>query len=158
MPPDSQTRVRAATPADEARLNDLERQFPLVDRLSRRSLRAWIARPGTAWVLEDRGSVRAAAIVSFRATTRVARLYSLVVDQTSRGAGHGTVLLTAVEAVCRQRGLDRIRLEVRRTNRAAIGFYVRAGYVQIGVREGYYGDGEAAIRMEKPLQSLSVTA
>lgn len=158
MPSDNRTWVRAATPADEARLNELERQFPLVDRLSARRMRAWIARPGAAWVLEDAQGVQAAAILSFRSTSLVARLYSLVVDQSSRGLGHGTALLYAVEGICRGRGYDRLRLEVRRMNRAAIGFYGRAGYARIGERERYYGDGEAAIRMEKRLQTATVPA
>ncbi len=42
-----------------------------------------------------------------------------------------------------------IRLEVRKNNQAAIGFYVKNGFTEVGVQEGYYRDGEDALIMER---------
>ena len=45
---------------------------------------------------------------------------------------------------CRGRG---VILEVRPTNRRAVGLYMHLGYRTIGKRQGYYSDGEDALVM-----------
>ncbi len=44
-----------------------------------------------------------------------------------------------------------LKLEVRQSNLAAIHLYSKRGFTKTGVAEGYYGDGEDAIIMEKGL-------
>lgn len=53
-------------------------------------------------------------------------------------AGVGTALLKALLADAEARGAAHIDLEVRAGNDAAIRLYERHGFVQIGVRRGYY--------------------
>ena len=48
-------------------------------------------------------------------------------------------------------GCDRLRLEVRADNEAAIGLYERRGYARFAETPDYYEDGEAAFRFEKAL-------
>jgi ribosomal-protein-alanine N-acetyltransferase len=45
-------------------------------------------------------------------------------------------------------GVRRAFLEVRSHNEAAIALYRSLGFVQIGIRRGYYADGEDALVME----------
>ena len=52
-----------------------------------------------------------------------------------------------------KRGADRLRLEVRPSNKSAVGLYERAGYTPLSLRPAYYADGEDALRMEKSLQT-----
>jgi ribosomal protein S18 acetylase RimI-like enzyme len=53
---------------------------------------------------------------------------------------------TAMEA-----GVFRINLELRTQNDAARVFYVRLGFDELGIAQGYYQGREAALRMSRSL-------
>lgn len=71
---------------------------------------------------------------------------TLGVAQEAQRQGLGEALLRACEARLAPR---RIRLTVRRSNKAALGLYHKCGYAIIQVREGYYPDGEDGLVMEQ---------
>jgi ribosomal-protein-alanine N-acetyltransferase len=74
-------------------------------------------------------------------------LISIAVRPDSRRKGLGEALLVELEKrISKERPL---RLEVRQSNLAAIQLYSKRGFTKTGVAEGYYGDGENAITMEK---------
>ena len=76
-------------------------------------------------------------------------LISIAVRPDSRRKGFGEALLVELEKrLSKERPL---RLEVRQSNLAAIKLYSKRGFTKTGVAEGYYGDGEDAIIMEKRL-------
>ena len=76
-------------------------------------------------------------------------LISIAVRPDSRRKGFGEILLVALE---KKLSNDRpLKLEVRQSNLAAIQLYSKRGFTKTGVAEGYYGDGEDAIIMEKRL-------
>jgi RimJ/RimL family protein N-acetyltransferase len=65
------------------------------------------------------------------------------VRQDFRGQGIGTQLLARAMQESREKGLERIELEVFRSNESAIRFYERAGFVVEGVKKkGRKLDGE----------------
>jgi len=45
-----------------------------------------------------------------------------------------------------------MRLEVRRSNKAALSLYRKNGFIQTGVAYSYYTDGEDGIQMERVIQ------
>ena len=65
----------------------------------------------------------------------------------------GGELMHWCEQRARERGLEGVLLEVRPSNASAIAFYKKHGYLQIGVRRGYYpadkGGREDALVMQK---------
>jgi [ribosomal protein S18]-alanine N-acetyltransferase len=65
-------------------------------------------------------------------------LLNLTVAPHRQGRGHGRTLLAAVEARARGRGLGTLWLEVRVSNERAQQMYRTRGFVQTGVRRGYY--------------------
>ena len=143
--------LRDARPADLPALLALEAQFP-GDRMSPRQFRHHLRNPAAALrVLVEAGRVRGYALVLVREGTRPARLYSIAVDRAARGRGIGAALLRDADRAARRRGRDRLRLEVRADNRAALALYERAGYRRFGRRPGYYEDGADAERLEKIL-------
>ncbi|OGI53044.1 MAG: hypothetical protein A3B81_06855 [Candidatus Muproteobacteria bacterium RIFCSPHIGHO2_02_FULL_65_16] len=144
-------RIRRARLADLAALLALEARFP-TDRVSRTSFRRLIAR-GRAEVLvcADAGAIRGNAVVLFRARSRAARLYSLVVHPAHRGRGVAANLLAAAEAAARRRGCESMRLEVRPDNARALGLYERRGYAVLGAVADFYEDRTPALRMHKAL-------
>lgn len=62
----------------------------------------------------------------------------IAVDAGHRKQQIGSELMRHLEQVCRQRGLERILLDVRESNLAAIAFYEKHGFVRDGMRKGYY--------------------
>ena len=76
-------------------------------------------------------------------------LISIAVRPDSRRKGFGEALLVELEKrLSKERPL---RLEVRQSNVTAIQLYSKRGFTKTGLAEGYYGDGENAIIMEKKL-------
>ncbi len=152
QPKSPRTRVRAAKAADLDALMDLEQRVFATDRLSRRSLRRMLASP-TARVIvaETRGRLAGAAVVLFRTGAAVARLYSIAVAPPMSGKGVAAALLVAAERAAVARKCRCMRLEVHRSNGAAISRYRKSGYRQFGCHASYYEDGGDALRFEKPL-------
>ncbi len=144
--------IRAAAPSDVERLLALEGESFTSDRLGTRSFRHFTKAPTAALrVIGAEDRVDGYSLVLFRAGSRVARLYSIAVDAGARGRGLAAALLADAEANACCRGADRLGLEVREDNPAAIRLYERRGYVLTGRTAGYYEDGAAARRYEKRL-------
>lgn len=80
-----------------------------------------------------------------------AELMLMVVDGAHRRQGLGGALLKALEARAVAERCDRVRLEVAQKNTPAIRLYERFGFARVGVRKGYYADGDDAIQMVKAL-------
>jgi len=122
------------------------------DRLSRRSLRAFVRAPRRPLLVARFGNrVAGYALLSTRSGGRAARIYSLAVDPAQTRRGVGRALLQACERYARGRGLDALRLEVRYDNPAAIALYEKFGFRPIGRYPSYYEDGATALRFEKLL-------
>jgi ribosomal-protein-alanine N-acetyltransferase len=80
-----------------------------------------------------------------------AELANIAVAPTHRGQGVGKRILEEMHAYAKARGTERMLLEVRVSNRNAIGLYEKYGYERYGLREHYYADGEDAYLMQKKL-------
>ncbi len=75
-------------------------------------------------------------------------ILNIATDPRHLRQGVATALLEASRSEAKQRGLEEITLEVRRSNHGARAFYQRHGFAEAGVRPGYYQDnGEDAIIM-----------
>ncbi len=136
----------------------IENQCFTSDRLSRRSLRYFLAAPNAALlVAQIRGTVAGYSLVVFRKGSAIARLYSIAVDHAFRGRNLGLTLLKASETAARGRGATLMRLEVRSRNRRAIALYEGRGYRRFGRIEDYYEDGATALCYEKILVGSSAS-
>jgi ribosomal-protein-alanine N-acetyltransferase len=145
-------RIRRARASDLDALVELENGVFSSDRISARQLRHHLGSPGARILVARHGrDVVAAAIVFFRAGSRIARLYSIAVAPRARGWGVGARLLAAAEQSARRLGRTAIRLEVRTDNLAAQTLYERRGYHRFGLKKNYYEDGQDALRYEKTL-------
>jgi [ribosomal protein S18]-alanine N-acetyltransferase len=144
--------IRRGKPADLDALCDLENRVFATDRMSRRSLRRLLASPSaSAIVAQSDGAIMGAAVVLFRATSRIARLYSLAVAPGHTGRGVASALIAAAEKAARSRRCVWLRLEVHEKNRGAIKVYRKAGYQEFGRYRHYYQDRGDALRFEKRL-------
>ena len=80
-------------------------------------------------------------------------LTNIGLRQAVRGQGLGSILLKSFLSCCLTSGADFVILEVRISNRSAIGFYEKFGFVQTGRRRGFYADPlEDALTMRLKLE------
>ena len=149
-----QPAMRRATSADLDALLALEEATFTSDRISRAQWRRHIASASAGvWVGGPSGRVDAAAVVFYRRNAHAARLYSLAVRATARGAGLGAALLAAAENEARARGCATLRLEVNVDNAAAIALYERRGYQRVARLPGFYENGSDAWRYAKLIRN-----
>jgi ribosomal-protein-alanine N-acetyltransferase len=88
----------------------------------------------------------------------ICELESIVVAPEFRRQKIGAALLDAIIVWSRQRSAQRIELEVRARNMAAIALYERTGFLRQGIRRSYYSDPqEDAVLMALPLGILPKT-
>jgi len=83
-------------------------------------------------------------------------LLNIAVAPEKRRMGIGTYLLGRVVDLGKNTSIDRIWLEVRPSNTAALALYRGAGFIEDGIRPGYYSDtGEDAVLMSLYLTSAA---
>lgn len=114
---------------------DLERrayEFPWTHAIFRDCLRA----DYLAWVLDVDGAISGYFMLSLAAGE--AHVLNICVAPELQGQGHGHRLLRSLLHLARSRGAQRVFLEVRPSNRAAIVLYDREGFNEIGRRPRYY--------------------
>ena len=100
-------------------------------------------------VAEAAGRVIGHAVVSVVAD--IAELQRIAVAEDLRRTGVATSLLDEVVALAASGGADRLLLEVREDNDAALGFYARQGFVEVDRRRRYYHDGTTAVVLRRGL-------
>jgi ribosomal protein S18 acetylase RimI-like enzyme len=148
-------RIRRARASDAARIVEMEKHFPS-DRLSDRAIRRFLRSPrADVLVAVERGAALANLILLKRSNSRVARIYSIVVDQHGRGRGLAKRLVARAEALARKAGCEAVALEVRSDNLAARGLYARLGYVEVKALPAFYDDGADGLRLCKKIGSRS---
>jgi ribosomal-protein-alanine N-acetyltransferase len=144
--------VRAAAATDIEALVALEDECEGADAWSRALLADGLAGtvPTVSYlVAEGEAGVVGYAVVS--CVDDIAELQRIGVTSSLRRSGVGSELLGEVFGVARREGTQRLLLEVREDNRAAIAMYAAHGFVEIDRRPRYYRDGATAIVMRLPV-------
>ena len=142
--------VRAATAADAGAIAALE-----TENLGRDAWSAGLVEQGVSGelptvqylVAEVDGAVVGYAAASIVAD--IAELQRIAVTPTHRRSGLAAALLSAVVAAAGEQRADRVLLEVREDNHAALAFYADQGFVEIDRRRRYYRDGATAIVLRR---------
>ncbi|MBN2759418.1 MAG: ribosomal protein S18-alanine N-acetyltransferase [Rhodobacteraceae bacterium] len=102
------------------------------DPWSAAALAAFAADPAALLVARPDG------FILLRVVLDEAEILTFAVAPVAQGQGLGTALLQEAMAQARVRGVRRIFLEVAADNDPARALYRRAGFVQAGLRRGYY--------------------
>jgi ribosomal protein S18 acetylase RimI-like enzyme len=143
----------AATLEHLEQLLELEEQCFATDRLSRRSMRRFLANDQSVFLVALQGKVCVGyLLIIFHRGTRLARLYSIAVGSDWQGQGIARKLMDAGETEASHRGALHFRLEVNHTNTHAINLYRSLGFVEFGLLPDYYDDHSDALRMQKRIR------
>jgi ribosomal-protein-alanine N-acetyltransferase len=105
------------------------------------------------WIVECGGEVAGYAVVMVAAGE--AHLLNLSVAAPWQRRGIGREALAFVLKLARDYGAEKILLEVRPSNQAAIALYASTGFAEIAQRRSYYPAGDSredAIVLERSLQ------
>ncbi|MEQ6900472.1 ribosomal protein S18-alanine N-acetyltransferase [Nocardioides sp. YIM 152588] len=100
-------------------------------------------------VVEDGDGVQGYAVVSV--VGEDAELQRIVTASGRRRTGLGRSVLAAVREHAAAGGADRLLLEVREDNAAALALYAADGFTEIARRRRYYRDGATAVILERHL-------
>jgi [ribosomal protein S18]-alanine N-acetyltransferase len=96
------------------------------------------------------------AYIFVRFLTDEMHIMKIAVDSHWRSRGTGSALLRSMLTEGKRRGADKVLLEVRPSNFAAIRLYEKSGFQTIGIRPNYYPQtGETALVMSKSLKEES---
>ena len=87
------------------------------------------------------------ALTCLRAATSSAEVISIAVDPANRQKGAASVLLASTLRRLRRRGITRLTLMVKVTNRPAQRFYRKWGFRKVRRVQGYYEDRRDGIKM-----------
>jgi ribosomal-protein-alanine N-acetyltransferase len=140
-------RVRLATAADFPAVNDLEIRC-FADPWSSESLRVELTSDDMRLplVIESDGQL-SGYLLAWRVVDQL-HILNLATDPTLRRQGLASKLLSRAAQEAFAWGIEEFTLEVRRSNKAAIGFYQKHGFREVGIRPRYYADnGEDALVM-----------
>ncbi len=146
--------IRDVQKDDLSALIELEDKSFTSDRLSKRSFQRWIkGGAGRVFrVLILNGELKGYGLVMLHQGTHLARLYSIVLHDTTRGKGFGKALLSDLEAHAEASGRFYMRLEVAKNNVVAIRLYEGMGYRIFAEIPQYYEDLGDALRMQKRIR------
>lgn len=147
--------LRTMTSADLAAVLRMEHALFGDEAWSRQMLEGELAeQPRSRYYLvaEDDGVITGYAGLLAAGTQADVLTLAVAEDRWSRGTG--SALLEALLAEAARRGCTEVFLEVRADNARAQRLYRRFGFIQIGIRRGYYQpSGADALVMRRPARA-----
>ena len=144
--------IRLMTENDIDRVISIEKrayQFPWTEGIFRDCLRAGC----TVWVCENAQDIQGYGVLTSGGGE--GHILNLCVDPNYQQQGVGTMLIRALLATAEVAQVVTLFLEVRPSNKAALGLYEKFGFNEVGVRSNYYpaeNGREDAIVLAKELK------
>ena len=115
-------------------------------------IRALLANPRARSIVAESGGNSVGwcvALVRAHANWRSGRVYSLAVDPAMGGLGIGRTLVTTTLDSLASEGVERVYLEARASNTAALSLYTSIGFGVVEPLPDYYGAGIDGVRMRR---------
>ena len=150
----AQYTLRKASVADLDRILEIEEASLGREAYDRKLFAYYLSRCRDLFLLASRrGRACGYMITSIRggALGTRAELVSVAVNPAARQAGAASALLESTLRRLRRRGVGRLHLVVRVTNRPAQAFYEKYGFRRVRVVRGYYEDGGDGIAMSREI-------
>lgn len=132
--------------------------FPKTIAYGRREMKIYLQSEGSHCIVaESHGPTNPKTLVGFvltECTGELAHIITLDVLEPFRRQFIGSLLLQAAEREAALYGVACMYLETATTNKAAIALWKKHGYRETGTIENYYGRGQNAFEMIKPMRRL----
>lgn len=90
-------------------------------------------------------------LIGIKTTPNTARILMLCVDEKNRKQGIGSALLKQFLSFMKNLQTRQVELEVRTTNKSALEFYIKQGFIIQEKLRQFYQNGEDAYSMKKEL-------
>ena len=149
--------IRKTDPSDADVISRIEQDRYGPDSWSQNQVREEIAGiGGTRWYATAVADGAVAGYVGLFLAPPDADIQTLTVAREHSRRGIGRLLLTEAVAAAKEHGCQRIFLEVRADNEAALGLYRSFGFDRLGVRRAYYADGGDAVNMRLRLSETTL--
>lgn len=146
---------RLAKIKDIDRLVEIEKSCFNYDQLDRKKFRYFITKGHDDLVVQIKDKVITGyGLLLYRKGTSLARLYSIAISPDFRGQSLGKELMIELEEYATDNDSSYIRLEVKKSNKSAIGLYEKLGYLSFAIKHQYYDNNEDAVCMEKKIQKI----
>ena len=143
-------KVREWRYEDILELSQLEKEIFSGEAWSYKTLATVFEQPTFYGVLgEDGGEIAGYGGITVAADS--ADIGNIAVAENYRGGGIGTALLQNLCEKAKEKGAEKVFLEVRVSNAAAMRLYLKCGFVGAYARTRYYPDGEDCLVMVKNL-------
>lgn len=135
---------------DILKISELEKEIFSGEAWSYKTLASVFGTPTFSGIVcEDEGEITGYGGVTVAADS--ADIGNIAVAENYRGGGIGTALLEKLCAVAKQKGAEKVFLEVRVSNLPAMRMYLKCGFRGAYARTRYYPDGEDCLVMVKNL-------
>ena len=145
--------LRSMTLDDVAEVLALERTLFPADAWSEGIFRDELAQPDRYYLVAEEADGTLVGYAGLRAVPPEGDVQTIAVAPERWGKGIGRALLTALLDKARRRGITAMFLEVRSDNPRARDLYQKFGFVEVGVRSGYYVGADAIImRRLEPIE------
>ena len=132
--------LRRATPSDLDRIAEIE-QASFADPWSYDALATALGLAHIRFIVAEEGGGTGSRLVGYVVALVMGdegEIADIAVDPAVRRGGVGSELLARVEEELARCGVRTLYLEVRESNRAALGLYHGRGFEAVGRRRGYY--------------------
>ena len=151
---DFMERIYEATLNDLPFLIELEKSFKKERMFNKQQLARSITSNHQSVYIISVDNNKAGSITLFNFKTSV-RIYSIAILNEYRKLGLGKVLMTKVIEQAKKEGKSKVTLEVDINDTKLINWYESFGFMAKSVLPNYYGNGEAALKMELILEETS---
>lgn len=142
--------VRELKVEDSAAVAEMEQQI-FSDPWSEKSVMETVQqKQSVCFAAEKAGHILGYLLVYHAADE--AEIARIAVQKEARRQGAAGKLMQALEHYCEERKMEKLLLDVRESNEAARSFYTKNGFVEDGIRQGFYTNpSEDAVLMSRQL-------
>ena len=145
---DSVFSLRPATPDDLVRIIEIERQA-MTSPWTEENFRLEMNKPYSSFLVlsDDETDTEIAGYIVFWMMFDECQILNIVVSLPYRGLGYAKLMVRKAVTLASNKGIQKVLLDVRKSNTAAIQLYQSMGFTIVHVRKAFYSDGEDAYQM-----------
>lgn len=142
--------VRELKVEDSAAVAEMEQQI-FSDSWSEKSVLETVQQKQSVCFAAEKAGHLLGYLLAYHAADE-AEIARIAVQKEARRQGAAGKLMQALEHYCEEHKMEKLLLDVRESNEAARSFYTKSGFVEDGIRQGFYvNPSEDAVLMSRQI-------